>query len=43
MTPQPQPPEARPPLGRWGRAYGVVMGALALWIVLFYLFGRVFR
>ncbi len=36
-------PEAPPPiLGRWGNLYAVVLGGLALWILLFFLFERAF-
>ncbi len=36
-------PEAPPPiLGRWRNLYAVVLGGLALWILLFFLFERAF-
>lgn len=38
-----EPEEAPPPvLGRWRNLYAVVLGALVLWIALFWLFGRAF-
>jgi len=35
-------PEERPPLGSWPRLYALVIGALVLDVVLFYLFTRTF-
>lgn len=40
MTSLEDPP---PILGTWNRIYALVLGVLALCIVLFALFGRVFR
>ena len=34
MSAEPADPAARPPLGGWGRAYAVVIAALALDLVL---------
>lgn len=40
---EPAPLEEAPPiLGRWGRLYALVLMELALCILLFYLFERVF-
>jgi len=39
MTEREDPP---PVLGRWGRLYALVLLNLALCIILFYVFGRVF-
>lgn len=36
------PVDEPPPLGTWPRMYAVVLGSLALWILLFYAFMRVF-
>lgn len=39
----PADPEAPPPvLGRWRNLYALVLGGLALWILLFFLFERAF-
>ncbi len=35
-------PDEPPPLGTWPRMYALVLGSLLFWIVLFYLFTRVF-
>lgn len=44
MSVDPQPPrEEQPPiLGSWPRLYAVVIGALAVEILIFYLFTRAF-
>jgi len=37
--------EEHPQLGEpsWGRLYALVLGTLALWVLLFYFFGRALR
>ncbi len=35
-------PDEPPPLGTWPRMYALVLGNLAFWIFLFYLFTRAF-
>lgn len=42
QVPSPTVEEPPPLLGSWRALYAVVLGELALCIVLFYLFGRVF-
>lgn len=42
--PPADPPAAEepPPLGTWPRMYALVLGNLAFWILVFYLFTRAF-
>ena len=35
--------DERPPLGTWRRMYALVLGALVLEVLLFYLFTRIFE
>ena len=39
----PPPPDEPPPLGTWPRMYALVLGNLAFWILVFYLFTRAFE
>jgi hypothetical protein len=41
LPPQPRD-EPPPPTGSWGRLYAVVLGNLALMVLLFWLFTRLF-
>ena len=44
MTDPRDEPEEPPPVGRrWGALYAVVLGALAVEVVLFWLFAKAFR
>lgn len=43
VTPDTDVPQELPPLGSWPRMYTLVLGNLALWIFLFYLFTRAFE
>ena len=36
-------PDEPPPLGSWPRVYALVLGNLAFWIFVFYLFTRAFE
>ncbi len=36
-------PDEPPPLGTWPRMYALVLGNLAFWILVFYLFTRAFE
>lgn len=36
-------PDEPPPLGTWPRMYALVLGNLAFWILVFYVFTKVFE